>query len=83
MSGELRRLQNEELHISYVPPPNTIKNIEIMRVKMGTSCISDGGAEDEDSIVVENPEGKRPLGIPKRCWEGNRRDLPEAESIGE
>jgi hypothetical protein len=36
------------------------------------------GEENAYSIVVEKPEGKRPLGRPRRMWEDNiKMDLRE------
>jgi hypothetical protein len=37
-----------------------------------------GGVRNENSILVGKPEGKRPLGRPRRRWENNSRtDLRE------
>jgi hypothetical protein len=59
----LRKLHNEELHILYSSPSiiRIIKSRRIIRAgheaRMG-----------EKRILVGNPEGKRPLGSPRRRW---------------
>jgi len=43
---------------------------------MGGECIACRG--EEKCIQVEKPEGKRPLGTPRRRWEDNiKKDLHE------
>jgi hypothetical protein len=46
--------------------------------KMGWACSTYGGRERCYSVLVGKPEGKRPLGRPRRRWEDNvRMDLQE------
>jgi hypothetical protein len=43
---------------------------------MGGACGTDGDERGVCRFLVENPEGKRPLGRPRRSWEDNiRMDL--------
>jgi hypothetical protein len=45
---------------------------------MDRACSTDGRDEKCINILVEKPEGKRPLGRPRRRWEHNiRMDLRE------
>jgi hypothetical protein len=39
------------------------------------ACSTNGG--EEERIEVEKPEGKRPLGRPRRLWVDIRKDLRE------
>jgi hypothetical protein len=36
---------------------------------MGGACSADGGEIDVYRVMVGKPEGKRPLGRPRRRWE--------------
>jgi hypothetical protein len=45
---------------------------------MGGSCSTNGGEEEAYSLLVGKPEGKGPLGRPRRSWVDNiRMDLGE------
>ena len=45
---------------------------------MGGACGAYGGGEGVHRVLVGKPEGKRPLGRPRRRWEDNiKRDLQE------
>jgi hypothetical protein len=45
---------------------------------MGGTCSTYGGRESVYRVLVWKPEGKRPLGRPRRRWENNvRMDLQE------
>jgi hypothetical protein len=45
---------------------------------MGGACSAYGGGERLYRVLVGKPEGKRPLGRPRRRWEDNiRMDLQE------
>jgi hypothetical protein len=55
--------------------PNTIRH---EKNEVGEACGTDGRGERSVTVLVGKPEGKRPLGIPKRRWEdGIRMDLKE------
>ena len=50
---------------------------------MGGACSAYGGQERYIRVLVGKPEGKRPLGIPRRRWEGNfKMVLQEVECGG-
>ena len=45
---------------------------------MGGACGAYGAGEGVHRVLVGKPEGKRPLGRPRRRWEDNiKRDLQE------
>ena len=50
---------------------------------MGGACGAYGGAERCAQGFGRKPEGKRPLGRPRRRWEDNiKMDLQEVEGVG-
>jgi hypothetical protein len=50
---------------------------------MGGACSSDGERRGVYRVLVGKPEGKRPLGRPRRRWEDNiKMDIQEVESGG-
>jgi hypothetical protein len=75
--GAWIKLHNEELHNLY-SSPNIIRMIKSRRIRCAGQVARMGEKRDAYKILVENPEGKRPLGIPRRRWEDhNRMDLRE------
>jgi len=47
---------------------------------MGGACSAYGGEERLYRVLVGKPEGKRPLGRPRRRWEDNiKMDIQEVE----
>jgi hypothetical protein len=46
---------------------------------MSGSCSTNGEKRNAYRLLVEKPEGKRPLGRPRRRWVDNRIDLGEVE----
>jgi hypothetical protein len=76
VTGEWRRLHNEELNDLY-SSPNIVWVIKSIRMRWaGHWCVwvRRGGYR----VLVGKPEGKRPLGRPRRRWVDNvRMDLHE------
>jgi len=44
---------------------------------MGKACSADGEDRGVQRVLVGKPEGKRPLGRPRRRWENIKTDLQE------
>ena len=77
MTGEWRRLHNEELHGLY-DSPDVVKIMKSRRLRWAGHVARMGEKRRLYSILVGRPDGKRPLGRPRRRWEDNiRRDLRE------
>ena len=75
--GEWRRLHNEELSDLY-SSPNIVRVIKLRRMRWAGYMARMGEERGAYTIMVGNPEGKRPLGRPKRRWVDNiRMDLQE------
>jgi hypothetical protein len=70
-------LHNEELHILY-SSPNIIRQIKSKKMKWAGHVARMGEERKVYRVLVGNPEGRRPLGRPRRTWEnGIRMDLRE------
>jgi hypothetical protein len=68
VTGEWRKLHNEELHNLY-SSPDIISQVKsrLMRWAEHMSCME--GERKVYKVLVGKPEGKRPLGRPRRRWE--------------
>jgi hypothetical protein len=79
VAGERRNLHNGELHNLY-SSTDIIRQIKSRRMwHAGTRYEAFmGEGRKLCKVLVENPEGKRPLGRPRRRWEeGIKMDLRE------
>jgi len=77
VTGEWRRLHNEELNDLYCSP-NTVQVIKSRRMRWARHVARMGEERGVYRVLVGKPEGKRPLGIPRRRWVDNiRMDLQE------
>jgi hypothetical protein len=65
VTGGWRKLYNEELHNLY-SSPSIIRVIKSRRMRWAGHVARMG-----DRILVGKPEGKRPLGRPRRRWVDN------------
>jgi hypothetical protein len=77
VTGEWRRLHNEKLNDLY-SPPNIIRVIKSRRMRWAWHVARMGEGRGAYRILVGRPEGRRPLGRPRRRWEDNIKiDLQE------
>ena len=68
VTRECRKLKNEELNDLY-PSPNVVRVIKSGRTRWAGHVARVGERIDLYRILVGKPEGKRPLGRPRRRWE--------------
>jgi hypothetical protein len=66
--GEWRKLQNRELHNLY-SSPDIIRQIKSRRMRWEGHVARMGEGRNVYRVLVGKPEGKRPLGRPRRRWE--------------
>ena len=77
VTGEWRRLHNEELNDFY-STPNIVRVIKSGRMRWAGHVAHMGEERGMYRVLVGKPEGKRPLGRPRRRWVYNiRMDLQE------
>jgi hypothetical protein len=77
VTGEWRKLHNEELHNLY-SSPNIIRQIKSRRMRWVGHVACMGEERNVYRVLMEKPEGKRPLGRQRHRWEdGIRMDLRE------
>jgi hypothetical protein len=68
VTGEWRKLHNEELHDLY-SPPTIVRVIKSIRMRWAGHVARMGEGRDVYMVLVGKSEGKRPLGRPRRRWE--------------
>jgi len=77
VTGEWRRLHNEEINVLY-SSPNIVRVIKSRRMRLAGHVARMGEEMAVYRVLVGKPEGKRPLGRPRRRWVDNiRMDLQE------
>jgi hypothetical protein len=75
VTGEWRKLHNEGLHDLY-SSPSIIRIIKSRRMRWASHVARMGKKMNAYRLLVGKPEGKRPLGRPRRRWVDNiRMDL--------
>jgi hypothetical protein len=77
MTGEWRKLHSEELHNLH-SSPDVIRQVKSRRMRWAGHVARMGEERKVYKVLVGKPEGKIPLGRPRRGWEnGIRMDLRE------
>jgi hypothetical protein len=80
--GSWRKLHNDELHNLY-SSPNIVRVIKSRRMRWAGHVARMGEERGVYRVLVGRPEGKRPLGRPRRRWEDNIKiDLGEIGIMG-
>jgi hypothetical protein len=75
--GSWRKLHNDELHSLY-SSPKIVRVIKSRRMRWAGHVARMGERRDVCRVLVGRPEGKRPLGKPRRRWKDNiKLDLME------
>jgi hypothetical protein len=65
-----RKLHNEELNNLY-SSPSIVRVVKSRRMRWARHVTRMGHERGVHRVLVGKPEGKRPLGIPRRRWEDN------------
>ena len=77
VTGEWRKLHNEELR-DLNSLPNIVQVVKSRRMRWAGHVARVGEERGVYRVLVGKPEGKRPLGRPRRRWEDNiKMDLQE------
>ena len=77
MTGEWRKLHNEELNDLYCSP-NIVRIMKWRKMRLAGHVARMEEGRGVHKVLVGKPEGKRPLGRPRRRWEDNiKTDLVE------
>ena len=83
VTGEWRKLHKEELRDLY-SLPNIVRVVKSRRMRWAGHVSRMGEGSAVHRFLVEKPEGKRPLGRPRRRWEDNiKMDLQEVGGGGD
>jgi len=67
VTEEWRRLHNEELNDLY-SPPNIVRVIKSRRMRWAGLVARMGEEREVYRVLLGKPEGRRPLGRPRRRW---------------
>jgi hypothetical protein len=70
VTGESRKLHNKELNNLY-SSPSIVRVVKSRRMGWAGHVARMGEESGVHRVLVGKPEGKRPLGIPRRRWEDN------------
>ena len=81
VTGKWRKLHDEELSDLY-SLPNIVRVVKSRRMRWAGHVARMGEGRGVHRVVVRKPEGKRPLGRPRRSWEDNiKMDLQEVGGV--
>jgi hypothetical protein len=72
VTGEWRKVHNEELRDLY-SSPSIIRIFKSRRMRWESHVARMGAKKNAYRLFVGKPEGKRPLGRPRRRWVDNIR----------
>jgi hypothetical protein len=70
VTGECRKLHNEELNDLY-SLPNIVRVVKSRRTRWAGHVARMGEERGVHRVLVGKPDGKRPLGRPRHRWEDN------------
>ena len=70
ITGEWRKLHNGEIRALY-SSPNIIRSQKSRRMRWAGHVARMEQSRNAHRVLVGKPEGKRPLGRPRRRWEDN------------
>jgi hypothetical protein len=70
VTGEWRKLHNAELSDMY-SLPNIVRVVKSRRMRWAGHVARMGEERSVHRVLVGKPEGKRPVGRPRRRWEDN------------
>ena len=76
VTGKWRKLHNEELSDLY-SLPNIVRVVKSRRMRWAGHIALLGEGRGVHRVLVGKPEGKRPLGRPRRRWEDNIKMDPQ------
>jgi len=79
--GKLLSLHNEELKDLY-SLPNIVQVVKSRRMRWAGHVARMGEGRGVHRVLVGKPEGKRPLGRPRRRWDNIKMDLREVGRVG-
>ena len=68
LTREWRKLHNEDLRDLY-SLPNIVRVVKLRRMRWAWHVARMGEGRGVHRVLVGKPEGKRPLGRPRRRWE--------------
>ena len=81
VTGEWRKLHNEELNDLY-SLPNIVRVVKSRRMRWAGHVARMGEDRVVHRVLAGKPEGKRPLGRPRRRWEDNiKMDFQEVGGV--
>jgi len=81
VTGEWRRLHNEEVNVLYCSP-NIVRVIKWRRMRWAGHVARMGEERGMNRVLVGKPEWSRPMGRPRRRWVDNiRMDLREEGGV--